>query len=138
MASNDQIRDRPRCSLAPGPVGNQDPCKASVAGPTLIRSQLLAHLYGLVRRGELDGQSAERQLDYLRRLRLRQLGDRILQRLAWKIAAQLGWHDTFIAEYIALTQLQADALVCIDPDVSRAATSMVKVVSIDELLEACA
>jgi hypothetical protein len=27
-------------------------------------------------------------------LRIRLLGDRVLQRVAWKIADQLGWHDT--------------------------------------------
>ncbi len=34
---------------------------------------------------------------------LRLLGDRVLQGLAWKIADQLRWPDTFMAEYIALT-----------------------------------
>jgi len=52
------------------------PAKHQLLAPTLIRSQLLAHLYGLVRRGELDSQTAERRLDYLRGLRLRLLGDR--------------------------------------------------------------
>ena len=64
------------------------PAKHQLVAPTLIRSQVLAQLYGLVRRGELDRKAAERQLDYLRGLRLRLLGDRVLQRLAWKIADQ--------------------------------------------------
>ncbi|WP_293413115.1 hypothetical protein [Piscinibacter sp.] len=102
--------------------------------PTLIRSQVLAQLYGLVRRGELDRKAAERQLDHLRGLRLRLLGDRVLQSLAWKIAYQLGWPDTFVAEYIALTQLQADAFVCMDPALARAVGNTVTVASIDDLL----
>jgi predicted nucleic acid-binding protein len=102
--------------------------------PTLIRSQVLAQLYGLVRRGELDRKAAERQLDHLRGLRLRLLGDRVLQSLAWKIAYQLGWPDTFVAEYIALTQLQADAFVCMDPALPRAVGNTVTVASIDDLL----
>ena len=102
--------------------------------PTLIRSQVLAHLYGLVRRGELDRKAAERQLDHMRGLRLRLLGDRVLQSLAWKIADQLGWPDTFVAEYIALTQLQADAFVCADPALARAVGNTVTVASIDDLL----
>ncbi|MBC7663383.1 MAG: hypothetical protein H7276_06220 [Caulobacter sp.] len=110
------------------------PAKHQLLAPTLIRSQLLAHLYGLVRRGELDSQTAERRLDYLRGLRLRLLGDRVLQRTAWKIADQLSWPDTFIAEYVALTQLQADAFVCMDPDVSRAVSGLVTVASIDDVL----
>jgi predicted nucleic acid-binding protein len=110
------------------------PTKHQLAAPTLIRSQVLAQLYGLVRRGELDRKSAERQLDHLRGLRLRLLGDRVLQSLAWKIADQFGWPDTFVAEYIALTQLQADAFVCMDPTLARAVSGTVTVVSIDDLI----
>lgn len=102
--------------------------------PTLIRSQVLAELHARVQRGELDRETAERQLDYLRALRLRLLGDRVLQGLAWKIADQLGWPDTFMAEYIALTHLQADAFVCMDADLSRAVSGIVTVASIDDLL----
>jgi predicted nucleic acid-binding protein len=95
---------------------------------------VLAQLYGLIRRGELDRKAAERQLDHLRGLRLRLLGDRVLQSLAWKIADQLGWPDTFVAEYIALTQLQADAFVCTDTALARAIGNTVTVASIDDLL----
>jgi predicted nucleic acid-binding protein len=110
------------------------PARHQLLAPTLIRSQVLARLYGLVRRGELDRKAAERQLDHLRGLRLRLLGDRVLQRLAWKLADQLGWPDTFVAEYIALTQLQADAFVCMDPALVRAVGNIVTVASIDDLL----
>ena len=58
------------------------PAQHQLLAPTLIRSQVLAQLYGLVRRGELDRKAAERQLDHLRGLRLRLLGDRVLQSLA--------------------------------------------------------
>ena len=85
------------------------PAMHQLLAPTLIRCQVLAQLYSLVRRGELDRKAAERQLDHLRGLRLRLLGDRVLQSLAWKIADQLSWPDTFVAEYIVLTQLQVDA-----------------------------
>lgn len=102
--------------------------------PTLMRSQVLAELYARVQRGELDRKTAERRLDVLRALRVRLLGDRVLQGLAWKIADQLGWPDTFMAEYIALTQLQADAFVCMDPALSRAVGGIVPVASIDDLM----
>ena len=39
-----------------------------------------------------------------------------------------------MAEYIALTQLQADAFVCMDPALARAVSGTVTVVSIDDLL----
>lgn len=110
------------------------PTEHQLLAPTLIRSQVLAELHVRVRRGDLDRKTAERHLDHLRSLRLRLLGDRVLQRLAWKIADQLGWPDTFMAEYIALTQLQADAFVCMDADLSRAVSGIVTVASIDDLL----
>ena len=110
------------------------PASHQLLAPTLLRSQVLAELYARVRRGELDRKTAERQLDHLRALRLRLLGDRVLQALAWKIADQLRWPDTFMAEYIALTQLQADAFVCMDPALSRAVSGIVKVASIDDLI----
>ena len=110
------------------------PIEHQLLAPTLIRSQVLAELYVRVQRGELDRKTAERQLDHLRALRLRLLGDRVLQGLAWKIANQLRWPDTFMAEYIALTQLQADAFVCMDPELARAVSGIVKLASIDDLL----
>lgn len=106
-----------------------------LVAPTLIRSQLLAALYGSVRRGEIDKAEAGRRLDYLRGLRVRLLGDRVLQRVAWNIAEERGWPDTFVAEYIALTQLQADAFVCLDAELSRTVNRIVKVASIDELID---
>ena len=110
------------------------PATHRLLAPTLIRSQLLAHLYGRVCRGEIEERAARRQLDYLRGLRLRLLGDRALQSVAWKMADQLAWPDTFVAEYLALTRLQADAFVCMDPVLSQAASALVPVASIDDLL----
>jgi predicted nucleic acid-binding protein len=110
------------------------PVQHQLLAPTLLRSQVLAQLYGLVRRGELARKAAEHRLDYLRGLQLRLLGDRVLQRTAWKVADQLGWHDTFVAEYIALTQLQADALVCMDQELWSKVSGVVAVVSIDDFL----
>ena len=110
------------------------PAAHRLLAPTLIRSQLLAHLYGQVRRGDMDERAARRQLDYLRGLRLRLLGDRSLQSVAWKMADQLGWPDTFVAEYLALTRLQADAFVCMDPALSQVASALVTVASIEDVL----
>lgn len=107
-----------------------------LAAPTLLRSQVLSHLYAAVRRGEMPRKDAERQLDYLRALRIRLLGDRVLQRLAWKLADQLAWPDTLVAEYIALTQLQADAFVTLDAKLARAVDGVVALASIDDLLRA--
>lgn len=104
-----------------------------VVAPTLLRSQTLSLLYQQVQRGELTKKDAERRLDYLRGLRIRLLGDRVLQAVAWKVADQLGWSDTFAAEYVALTQLQADALITLDDQLAHAARKLVTVAPIDAL-----
>ena len=105
-----------------------------LVAPTLLRSQVLALLYGATLRGELTRRDAERHLDHLRALRVRLLGDRVLQRHAWTVAEQLGWSDTFDAEYVALTQLQADVLVTLDAEIATAAAGLVTVADIDVLL----
>jgi predicted nucleic acid-binding protein len=96
------------------------PDEHQILAPTLLRSQLLSLLYQAVGRGEMTKKDADHLLDYVRGLRIRLFGDRVLQNVAWKIAAQLAWNDTFTAEYIALTQLQADAFVTLDPQLARA------------------
>jgi predicted nucleic acid-binding protein len=101
--------------------------------PTLLRSQLLSLLYQSVRQGEMTKQDADRQLNYVRGLRIRLLGDRVLQGVAWKIADQLGWSDTYNAEYIALTQLQADAFITLDEELASAVKGLVMLAPFDVL-----
>lgn len=110
------------------------PAQHYLLAPTLLRSQVLAQLFGDVRRGALARPEAQRRLDHLRGLQIRLLGDRVLQRVAWKMAEQLGWEDTFVAEYLALTQLQADALVTRDPALMEVAAKVVRIATVEELL----
>lgn len=112
----------------------QVPARHKLLAPTLLRSQVLAQLFDEVRRGSLQRKEADDRLDYLRGLQIRLLGDRVLQRVAWKFADELGWADTFVAEYLALTKLQADALVTRDPELGRAASRLITVATLDELL----
>ena len=51
-----------------------------ILAPALLRSQVLSLLYQAVRRGEMTRKEAERQLEYVRGLRIRLLGDRVLFR----------------------------------------------------------
>lgn len=104
-----------------------------LVAPTLLRSQLLALLFQAVQRGELTKHDAGRRLDYVRGLRIRLLGDRVLQNVAWRIADQLGRPDTYAAEYVALTQLQADAFVTLDPALAAAVKDLVTVAPFDAL-----
>ncbi|HSK55219.1 MAG TPA: hypothetical protein VK908_08190 [Jiangellales bacterium] len=101
--------------------------------PTLLRSQLLSVLYRAVRHGEMSKADAERHLDYVRGLRIRLLGDRVLQAVAWKVADHLGWPDTFAAEYVALTQLQADSFITLDPVLTEAIKDLVTVAPVEAL-----
>ena len=99
----------------------------SLLAPTLLRSQVLDMLYGRVRRGEL---SEEAGLDLNARfgkLKLRYLGDAVLRRRAWALAASSGMASTYPAEYLALTLLQADALITEDSDLVSRATGLVAV-----------
>ena len=104
-----------------------------ILAPTLLRSQLLSLLYQAVNRGEMTKQEAEQRLDHVRALRIRLLGDRVLQSVAWQVADRLGWSDTFAAEYVALTQLQADALITLDGQLAHAVKDLVRVAPIEAL-----
>jgi predicted nucleic acid-binding protein len=109
------------------------PDEHQLLAPTLVRSQMLALLYRAVRHGEMSKKDADRQLNYVRALRIRLLGDRVLQNVAWKIADQLGWPDTLDAEYVALTQLQADAFITLDVQLAQAVNGLVTVAPIEAL-----
>lgn len=109
------------------------PDEHQILAPTLLRSQLLSLLYQSVCRGEMTKRDADRLLDYVRGLRIRLLGDRVLQNVAWKIANQLGWPDTFAAEYIALTQLQADAFVTLDAKLAETVKELVTTAPIEAI-----
>jgi predicted nucleic acid-binding protein len=110
------------------------PAATRLIAPTLLRSQAVAQLYAAARRGEIDRGEARAQLDHMRALNIRLLGDRVLQKFAWDYAEKLDWEDTFTAEYIALTRLQADALVTLDPALARAAGAHVRIATYEALL----
>jgi len=101
--------------------------------PTLLRSQVLTRLYEAVQRGELDAAVGLARLERIRRMSIRYLGDGVLRRRAWELAARLGWPSTYDAEYVALTQLQADALLTLDRDLAQAVEGLVRVAGIEEL-----
>jgi predicted nucleic acid-binding protein len=104
-----------------------------ILAPALLRSQVLSLLYQAVRRGEMTRKDAERQLEYVRGLRIRLVGRRVLQNVAWKAAGLLEWADPFEAEYVALIQLHADALIRLDRQLADAAKDLVTVAPIEAL-----
>jgi predicted nucleic acid-binding protein len=101
--------------------------------PTLLRSQTLSLLHEDVQRGKLAADVARDLLARIGRMPIRLLGDAVLRRRAWDLADELGWDSTYDAEYLALTQLQADAFVTLDAKLARSARKVVAVASIEEL-----
>ena len=100
--------------------------------PTLLRSQTLSALHEAVDRRN----PADVALDRLARIRalpIRLLGDAVLRRRAWDLADKLGWAGTYDAEYVALTQLQADAFVTLDADLARRVEGTVPTAAIQAL-----
>jgi predicted nucleic acid-binding protein len=101
--------------------------------PTLVRSQTLSLLHEAVARGELTAEAALAQHERIGRLRMRLLGDAVLRRVAWKLADRLAWPETYTAEYLALTQLQADAFVTLDRELARLVEGIVPLAPVDAL-----
>jgi predicted nucleic acid-binding protein len=101
--------------------------------PTLLRSQTLSVLHEAVRRGEIPADVALDRLTKLGRMRIRLLGDAVLRRRAWDVADQLGWASTYDAEYVALTQLQADAFVTLNEELAQSVEGIIATASIDAL-----
>ena len=104
-----------------------------LVAPTLVRSQALAALYEASRRGEISAAEGIERVTRINSLKVRFLGDKVLQRQAWKVADQLGWETTYDAEYVALTRLQADAFVTSDSRLAREVSGLVETAGIDAL-----
>ncbi len=109
------------------------PDKHELLAPTLLRSQTLSLLHEAVQRGELTEDFARERLARIGRIKIRLLGDAVLRRRAWEVADQLGWASTYDAEYVALTQLQADAFVTTNAELARSVEGIVATASIDAL-----
>ena len=107
-----------------------------LVAPTLIRSQALSALYQASRRGEISAADGLERVTRINSLKVRFLGDKVLQRTAWKVADQLGWETTLDAEFVALTQLQADAFVTSDGELAQAVSGLVETATIDALCAA--
>jgi predicted nucleic acid-binding protein len=113
--------------------GLEVPAEHRLLAPTLFRSEVLATLHEAVHRGDLSPTEARARLDRIGRMTIRLLGDGVLRRRAWDIAEGQGWASTFEAEYLALTQLQADAFVTLEADLARRAEGVVTLAPFEAL-----
>jgi predicted nucleic acid-binding protein len=114
-------------------AGVEASAEHELLAPTLLRSQTLSLLHEAVQRGELPAEVARERLTRIGRMPIRLLGDAVLRRRAWELADQLGWDSTYDAEYIALTQLQADAFITLNAELARSVEGIVDTASIDSL-----
>jgi predicted nucleic acid-binding protein len=101
------------------------PAGHELLAPTLLRSQTLSVLHEAVHRGELPEDVALQQLTRIGAMKIRLLGDAVLRSVAWRFADQLGWSETYDAEYLALTKLQGDAFVTLDDELVQRAQGIV-------------
>jgi predicted nucleic acid-binding protein len=113
--------------------GIEVPAEHELLAPTLLRSQTLSALHEAVERGELPADVARERLARIGGMPIRLLGDAVLRRKAWDVADQLGWASTYDAEYVALTQLQADAFVTLDAELARRVQGIVPTATIEAL-----
>lgn len=113
--------------------GIQVSAEHELLAPTLLRSQMLSVLHEAVYRGEIPLEVALDRLARIRAIPIRFLGDAVLRRRAWEVADQLGWAETYDAEYVALTQLQADAFVTLDSELARRVEGIVPTATVEAL-----
>lgn len=104
-----------------------------LVAPATLRSQVLALLYERRRAGQISEQTARRQLDVLAGLKIRLLGDRMSRLTAWRLALQLELSDIGLAEYLAVTRLQADALIAEDLALLQVAQGVVPIAAFEAL-----
>ena len=110
-----------------------DPGHQLVA-PNSLRSEALELLLRDVLAGRRSEKAALQCHQRMTELKIRLLGDRVSRRTAWDIALARDWDSLRDAEYLAVTRLQADALVTVDERLAAVATHLVPVAALDDLL----
>ncbi|MDX6301767.1 MAG: hypothetical protein QOF53_2981 [Nocardioidaceae bacterium] len=110
-----------------------DPSHQLVA-PNFLRSEALERLLHEVREGRRTEKAALQCHQRMTALKIRLLGDRVSRRTAWDIAVAHDWDTLRDAEYLAVTRLQADALITIDEALAAAAANIVPVAALSDLL----
>ena len=110
-----------------------DPAHQLVA-PNSIRSEALERLLRDVEAGERTEKAALTAHVRMTEIKIRLLGDRVSRRTAWDIAREHNWDRLRNAEYLAVTRLQADALVTVDPELAAVARDVVPLAAVHDLL----
>ena len=85
-----------------------------LVAPGAVRSDALQLLLDDVRRGARSDREALAAHERVTALKMRLLGDRASRGTAWRYARELDLGSLKLAEHLAVTRLQADALVTVD------------------------
>jgi predicted nucleic acid-binding protein len=109
-----------------------DPAHQLVA-PNSLRTRALELLLTDVAEGAVEEREALRVHERLTEIKVRLLGDRVSRRTAWDLAREHGWADLADAEVLAVTRLQADALLTIDEQLAARAEGLVPLAPLDRL-----
>jgi predicted nucleic acid-binding protein len=112
-----------------------DPGHQLVA-PNSIRSEAMQLLLHDVRHGQRTDRAALELHERMTELKMRLLGDRVSRAVAWRIAREQRWDVLRDAEYLAVTRLQADALVTVDAALAAMAADIVPVAPLEALFRA--
>ncbi len=107
-----------------------------LVAPGSLRSQALALLLPLAASGEVDDREVLDLHVPITEIKVRLLGDRVSRRVAWQLAREHGFTELRVAEYLAVTRLQADVLVTSDPEIAAAADGVVPTAPLAALLSA--
>ena len=105
-----------------------------LVAPNSIRSEALELLLRDVRAGKRAEEAALEIHERMTRIKIRLLGDRVSRRTAWQLARQHDWDTLRDADYLAVTRLQADALVTVDQNLVAVARDIVALADLDALL----
>ena len=103
--------------------------------PSSIRSDALTLLLADVAAGRIDDAEAKTLHTRMTEQRIRALGDRVSRWTAWQIAREQGWSDLHDAEHFAVTRLQADAFVTVDPARAQRAEGIVPTAEVNALFQ---
>ena len=104
-----------------------------LVAPNSIRSEAMNLLLHDVRSGARDERDALDAHTRATEIKMRLLGDRVSRTTAWRIARERDWDSLRDAEYLAITRLQADALVTVDKAFAKRAKGIVPMVPLDAL-----
>jgi hypothetical protein len=112
-----------------------DPGHQLVA-PVAVRSQALQLLLDQVRSGAIGEKEARQRHTALTETKIRVLNDRVSRWTAFQVAQEQGWPVAGAAEYLAVTRLQADALVTVDQELADLVQGLVDLAPFGALLAA--